>query len=83
MNTSDGGTSVDTENLGGGNFWPLAVDSMLALAEQNEAQEAADKPITPTVGEMALLALVVVPVVGVVGWFLWSNAPILWALATL
>ena len=50
------------------------------LNEQNEAQEAADKPVTPSVGEMALVALIVVPVVGVVGWFLFSNAPILYAL---
>jgi hypothetical protein len=64
------------EGLGGGTYWPL-------IAEPNEAQEAADKPITPSVGEMALVALIVVPVAGVVGWFLFSNAPILWALVTL
>jgi hypothetical protein len=74
MNTSDGGTSVDTENLGGGTYWPLAVDSMLSLAN-----EEADVPVTISVGEMALAALVIVPVVGVVGWFLWSNAPVLYA----
>jgi hypothetical protein len=83
VNTSDGGTSVDTENLGGGNFWPLAVDSMLALAEQNEAQEAADKPVRLTAGDLALAALVVVPVVGVIGFFLWTNAPLLWALLSI
>jgi hypothetical protein len=65
------------ERLGGGNYY------LHLIAEPTEAQEAADKPLTPTVGEMALVALIVVPVVGVVGWFLFSNAPILFALLTL
>ena len=65
------------ERLGGGNYY------LHLIAEPNEAQETADKPITPSVGEMALVALIVVPVAGVVGWFLFSNAPILYALLTL